>query len=160
MVYEELRRLCLFDQLRAAGRREVYWLYLRQFERACSMRSGRFTTLADMACSDQTLRTVLTIADMPRGHQLPALEFNETAFDECAGVDAASGAYVDVDAPHPLLQRQLEARVDAGASRTGRGRISFLPTVVINNAQVRRRRRRHGGVQGGRSPPARFSEGD
>ena len=130
IAYENLRQLCMFEQFKRWNRRELFFQYNSRFARSCTMESGKFTTVHDASCSDSVLRGAIAYTLSSRS----AHHFNLDEFNTCAHI-AQNGSFVDVDAEIPILERQLDAMIDA--ENSGRGLVRYLPTIVINNAQFR-----------------------
>eukprot|EP00243_Klebsormidium_subtile_P002405 TRINITY_DN14756_c0_g1_i1.p1 TRINITY_DN14756_c0_g1~~TRINITY_DN14756_c0_g1_i1.p1 ORF type:complete len:688 (-),score=133.77 TRINITY_DN14756_c0_g1_i1:857-2920(-) len=108
---ENLRQLCLFQSLTAAGTSWDWWTYVTSFDAQCSFRNNRFTP--------ECAYDIMT-----------GLGADVAAVKECE-----SGA--DLDQPHPLLEAELSSKMDQEGS--GRGQVVFLPTVVVNTNQYRGR---------------------
>lgn len=143
VAYENLRQLCLFEQLEEINQPWLWWKYVSEFAQRCTMDAGSFTRLDDASCSDKVLEDTLHFSNNALRPYSYSQSFKMKDFDECASIKRKKGKssppsrYVDVDEPHPLLERQLAEQLDK--RETGRGVVSLLPTVVINRNQYRGR---------------------
>ena len=153
VAYENLRQLCMHEQFSREGNGWLWLTYVSMFSEECTMDSGAFTREEDSSCGDRVLRHAIAKAYGQRvvdaysarnGATLDEIKFDFAEFRRCSGTvrpPMESGddgwRYEDVDARHPLLERQLLQRRDADA--TGRGKVKYLPTVVINTDQYRGR---------------------
>ena len=151
IAYENLRQLCMMEQFKKFKQPWLWWRYVANFAQMCTMDKGTFTRIRDASCSDKVLDETLkfsyhmsrrvagTNAAQSSSYAYTG-RFSMKKFHECAGVVVKKGLperYVDVDEPHPLLEKQLEEQMDN--RRTGRGVVTLLPTVVINTNQYRGR---------------------
>eukprot|EP00217_Crustomastix_stigmatica_P016077 CAMPEP_0183792688 /NCGR_PEP_ID=MMETSP0803_2-20130417/2733_1 /TAXON_ID=195967 /ORGANISM="Crustomastix stigmata, Strain CCMP3273" /LENGTH=687 /DNA_ID=CAMNT_0026037053 /DNA_START=123 /DNA_END=2186 /DNA_ORIENTATION=- len=108
VIMENLRQLCLFQQVNATGRPWLWWDYTVKFGDECTMQKGTY--------DEQCARTVAS--------SLPGVDLD--ALDTCIGDPEA-------DAPNPLMEYEKWSQVNDGR----RGDISIMPTVIANGVQFR-----------------------
>jgi len=152
IAYENLRQLCMHEQFAKSGNGWLWLTYVNMYTEECTMDSGRFTRLEDSSCGDRVLKLALAkaygmaVVDAFSKGDVNAEEvkFDYRAFRECPGAVQPpmwagddSWRYEDVSKPHPLLEDQLAQRMDR--ERTGRGKVKYMPTIIINTNQYRGR---------------------
>ena len=111
VVVENLRQLCVFRQANATGEPWLWWSYVTQFGVVC--------TMADNTYGEQCAERVLS-------NLSPDWDLQATR--DCVG---------DPTADRPIAVLDAEQQAQVGDDATGRGDVTILPTVVINNAQYR-----------------------
>ncbi|QDZ19326.1 vacuolar-sorting receptor [Chloropicon primus] len=117
VALENLRQMCVFDYLRRTGQRQQWWSYVKEHGRKCRITEGTFGE----ACSRGVQRG-LGLRDAP---------------DFMRDVEECMSGSLSSDEVHPLLEREREH--EERMFREGHGRITFLPTVIINQIQYRGR---------------------
>lgn len=117
VVVEDLRQLCVYDRLRERGQAEMWWNYAAGFAKECRMEDKAF----DGKCA----RRVMEGMEVGGGSQSFVREV-----EACVGDP-------DEDAAHPVLER--ERRMEREMFKAGRGRVSYLPSIIVNGDQYRGR---------------------
>ncbi|CAI5929857.1 unnamed protein product [Closterium sp. NIES-64] len=107
VLVENLRQLCVWKWANDTGKPWVWWDYVTDFRKRCSMADKMFNAV----CAE----TVLT-----------SLGIDVRTVRTCVGDPTQ-----DVD--NPLLQQQEDAQV----GKNGRSDVTIQPTLVINNKQYR-----------------------
>ena len=109
IVKENLRQLCVFQELNATGRPWLWWDYVTEFGNACTVSQNTFND----ACAERVfLKTAKGISWQ--------------AVQDCIG-DISSTTAVN-----PLLEREKLAQANDGR----RGDISILPTIIANKVSA------------------------
>lgn len=116
IVLENKRQLCIYDYLKREDQDHLWWRYVADFARKCRTADGNFGE----ACSRQVQRS-LAVAK-------PGALVRDV--ERCMGDSMA-------DTEHPLLERERTHELER--FKAGQGRITFLPTVIINTVQYRGR---------------------
>mmetsp|Transcript_39671 Transcript_39671/g.126778 ORF Transcript_39671/g.126778 Transcript_39671/m.126778 type:complete len:558 (+) Transcript_39671:1457-3130(+) len=117
VVIENLRQLCVFRLAKNADRPWLWWDYVRDFGTRCKMADQRYNA----ACAKEVFDSLDSRNDGKLGgfHNL----------EMCMGD-------TEIDADNNVLRGEQEAQVsDAG----GRGDVTILPTIMVNNVQYRGR---------------------
>ena len=111
VVTENLRQLCVFRQANATGEPWLWWSYVTQFGVLCTMEDSSY----DEECAERVLSNL-------------SPDWDVQATRDCVGHPAH-------DAPIAILDAEQAAQ--EGDPATGRGDVTILPTVVLNNVQYR-----------------------
>lgn len=107
VLVENLRQLCVWRWGNATGRPWVWWDYVTDFQKRCSMADKMFNAV----CAELVLKS---------------LSIDARHIRDCVGDPMA-----DVD--NPVLKAEQEAQV----GKNGRSDVTILPSIVINNRQYR-----------------------
>jgi hypothetical protein len=108
VVLQNLRQLCIFQQLNSTGTPWLWWDYVTRFGEQCTIAEGTYSP----DCAEQ-------VASEIPGVTLAALR-------SCVGDQT-------LDETNPLLETEKWSQV----SDSRRGDISILPTLVANGVQFR-----------------------
>ncbi|CAN0920142.1 Vacuolar-sorting receptor 6 [Linum grandiflorum] len=107
VVFENLRQLCVHRVANESGRSWVWWDYVTDFHIRCSMKKNKYSK----ECADGVMKSLGLPVDKIR---------------KCMGDP-------DADVENQVLKIEQERQIGQG----GRGDVTILPTLVINNAQYR-----------------------
>lgn len=122
-VEENLRQLCIFNELKSTNLTSEWWTYATRHFSECKMTAGTFNRV----CAEEILAYPSDEASNP------GLGFDQDAIQR---VRACVGDLTS-DKPNKLMDRELKLQSDADDS--GRGAVVLVPTVVINLDQYRGR---------------------
>ncbi|KAI4318944.1 hypothetical protein MLD38_032597 [Melastoma candidum] len=107
VVLENLRQACIFRVTNESGKPWLWWDYVTDFTRRCSMQEGKFSK----ACAGQVI---------------DSLGMAKDKIEKCMGDP-------NVDEENPILQAEQGSQIGKGP----RGDITMLPTLLINGVQYR-----------------------
>ena len=125
VVEENIRQLCLFQELQHRNDTADWWQYATRHASECAMTQGAF----ERPCAEGIMAGSKGDGD----DSSFGLGFDPEAI---ARVRACVGD-LDADVGNPTMEREL--RLQADQDDSGRGAIVLLPTVVINLDQYRGR---------------------
>jgi hypothetical protein len=126
IMLENKRELCIFDYLKRAGQPELWWQYVSDYAKRCTIKRGTFGE----DCSRQQQKRLLR--RKKKNESKKGSDLNSLLDDvrKCMGNSRA-------DETHPLLEQEINYEMER--FQAGLGHIDYLPSVFINTIQYRGR---------------------
>ena len=133
IMLENKRELCIFDYLKRAGKPELWWQYVSDYAKRCTIKRGTFGE----DCSRQQQKRLSRKMKTKEGSADLSSLLDDVR--KCMGNSRA-------DEMHPLLEQEINYEMER--FKAGLGHINYLPSVLINTIQYRGRLERGAVLRG------------